>query len=184
MVLRRATHSLYYVIEFKEPVDYFDVLLQKQIDLRLKFEPNVNYILISKIHTDSHTMKPFYEQVEKIFESNPKELQNIYQSYECGGINFLELLNDPDKSNKFKKILDTIIKKKFNPFNDSNKSDFDPKDFIQYEEFEYKFDLVLEELKIFVNTLKLEPNQTKLLESFSLDPKIIPNIKFIGWKDY
>ena len=38
MVIRRISHSLYFMIEFKNPVDYFDVILQKQIDLRLQFE--------------------------------------------------------------------------------------------------------------------------------------------------
>ncbi len=46
-------HRLKYVIEFENQVDYFNVILQKQIDTRLKFEGNENYIIVVDLNCDN-----------------------------------------------------------------------------------------------------------------------------------
>ena len=42
-------HKTDYKIIFKEPVDYFSVVLQKQIDLHVKLDISEHYIIIKKL---------------------------------------------------------------------------------------------------------------------------------------
>jgi len=80
-------HKIKYVIEFKEPVDYFDVILQKQIDMRLKFYGNENELTL--INLDSYNERLSYS---KFFHTYEKYFM-LYNKKKS----FFELINSPYK---------------------------------------------------------------------------------------
>lgn len=95
-------------------------------------------------------------------------------------IPFSELIDNPKKYIIIKSIYDTYK-------DDYYKNDYwrifknSENNVIQYEEFEYKFDIALEEFRLFANTFEFNYNKKKIIDSFMLDQK--SNIKFMGWKD-
>jgi hypothetical protein len=165
-------HKIVYEIQFNQPVDYFDVILQKQIDLRLKIKGNVKKIEVIELNNENEVFKKstFYEKYKIIFED--------YTNFRTS---FLSLINNPEKYSIYKKIYekikqDELYKDKYYN-NDIYKAE-------SYEEFEYNFDLVLEEFKLFLDKFEFDENLKKIIDSFVLDEKINTNIKFIGWRDY
>jgi hypothetical protein len=157
-MVRIKDHKLTYYIEFKNPVDIFDVILPKQIKLRQIFEYTENYIKVSiisafdnKIFTDEFTDK--YDIYEKNIRFTHKGL--------------LEYSNDPAKYFSVKRFY-RLDKKNIE---------------IPYEEYEYEFDVFLDEFGLLVNQLVLNEQEQKIVDIFLQDPKISSNIKFVGWKD-
>ena len=161
------SHQIQYKIIFTKPVDYFNVVLQKQIDLRQKFIINEINVMVMKLDLD----KRFYES-EFI-----KKYKNIFYDPYFLDFSFLQLNNHPDKY-KFIKELYKKAKRTELMFNHSllcQKS---------YEEFEYEIDLMLEEFKLFLDKFEFNEDEQKIINSFTLDDNLKSNIKFIGWIDF
>jgi hypothetical protein len=152
-------HKLEYIIEFIEPIDYFNVILQKQIDLRIKYKGDVEKIVIVNLDRSSDRLNSsdFMKKHDRDF--------NNFSYYR---VNFLELNNSPDKYSHIKYLYKKIK-------DDCDKS---------LEEYEYNFDLMLEEFKLFVDKFEFNSDEKRIIDAFVLDKKIKSNIKFIGWKDY
>lgn len=159
-------HKIRYIIEFKQPVDYFDVILQKQIDLRLKFEGNENRIIVLDLSDCNQSLS------KSKYYSKYKSLFNNYNLR----ISHLELINSSDKYD--------IIKHIYSNQKENNSLIFKDKKSNSYDEFEYEFDLMLEELNVFCNTFEFDSNQNKIINSIIEDPNLKSNIKFCGWQDY
>jgi hypothetical protein len=178
MVMDMPQHKLKYVIEFKNPVDYFDVILQKQIDLKLKFESDVNSITVTDLGIDDKKLKnnTFFSKYEQTFR-NPSLRKS-----------FLELNNDPHKYSFAKKIYNysnKCLKYGYQSWHDCELFlSLSKEKNISYEEFEYNFDVMLEEFKLFCDFLELDEDEKKILDSIVKDDNLKSNIKFFGWKDY
>lgn len=178
MVVDMPQHKLKYVVEFKNPVDYFDVILQKQIDLRLKFEADVNSITVTDLGIDDKRLKnnTFFSKYEHTFRNH-----SLRKS-------FLELNNDPHKYSFAKKIYNysnECLKYGYQSWHDCELFlSLSKEKNISYEEFEYNFDVMLEEFKLFCNFLELDEDEKKILDSIVKDDNLKSNIKFFGWKDY
>ena len=164
-------HKLKYIIVFKEPVDYFNVILQKQIDLRLKFSGNER-LYDSKFY---HTYKEYFTSYN--FQKSFLILKN--SSDKCETIKYLyESLSKNVLSNNYKYI-PNFLKIENSLFNsDSNDK------IISYKEFEYIFDLMLEELLLFCDDFKFDNDEQKIINSIIQDENLNSNIEFCGWKDY
>ncbi len=173
-------HKIKYVIEFKQPVDYFNVILQKQIDLRQKFSGNENNIIILELDS-SHkrlTETNFYSKFGKIFSNH-----NYF-----GRKSYLDLSNDSNKYVTFKDFYKDATERSKYMLLPEYFLDLDEtvilKKIVSYEEYEYKVDLLLEEFTLFCNTFEFNLDERKIIDSIILDPNLKSNIKFCGWKDY
>jgi len=174
-------HKIKYVIEFKNPVDYFNVILQKQIDLRLKFNGDENCITILD-----------FDPVNEKRLKDTKFILNygdVFSNYNIIGQNsYYKLDNNPDKYNELKNRYNSIGKivshwtPKILIHKDNNNNN--NKTIVSYEEFEYNFDLMLEEFKLFCNFFEFNEDEKKIISSIVEDPSLKSNIKFIGLKDY
>lgn len=173
-------HKLEYIIEFKTPIDYFDVFLQKQIDLRLKFVGNESRITI--VEFDNSNIK-FKES-----EFN-KKYTNSYQDYNLfSRISFLELNNRVDKYTICKKVYDKLLHLKITDNDWKWMPEIFLKDnnikMVSYDEFEFNVDTMLNELNILCNEYEFTNDEKKIIDAFTNDSNLKSNIKFIGWKDY
>jgi hypothetical protein len=156
------THKVQYKIIFKSPVDYFDVVLQKQIELRKKLEINEDFVCVIDLSKD----KRFYDS--DYIKKYGKIFYNVYDFR----FSFLVLNNSPDKYKYLKQIFYEI--KKFI-------SDYKN---MSYEEFEHKIDLMLEEFKLFLDKFEFNEDEKKIIEAFTLDDKLKSNIKSLEWSDH
>ncbi len=156
------THFIQYKIRFNKPVDYFDVVLQKQIELRKKFEIDENSVTVVNLHKDKRFKDSDYiKKYEKYFY----DTQNFR-------VSLILLNNSPDKYKYLLNIYNKIVR------NDCSYKN------IPYTEFEYKIDLMLEEFKLFLNKFEFNEDEKKIIEAFTLDDKLKSNIKSIEWIDY
>jgi hypothetical protein len=172
-------HKIRYVIKFKETVDYFDVVLQKQIDTRFKCadcstrEINVIRFELSedKRLCDSEYMKKY---------------STLFANYNIR-YKFLELNNSPDKYNVIKyiyKIVECYDIRLLKYYKLEKMEDGIGMGVIMsYEEFEYYFETMLEEFHLFLNTWEFEDGEKKFIDSIVMDEKLKPNIEFAGWID-
>lgn len=181
-MITEIIHRIKYVIKFKEPVDYFNVLLQKQIEARFACDSctttEINVIKFelwndwnNKRLSDSEYMKKYSELFTnyniryKFLELNNSlnkydKIKNIYQAYETYDIREL-------KYYKLEKVengvgMGTIM---------------------TYEEFENYFETMLEEFHLFLNTWKFTDEEKIFIDSIVMDEKLKSNIKFAGWID-
>lgn len=176
-----VVHKIRYVIKFKELLDYFNVVLQKQIDTRFKCNKcstNKIYIIDFGISDDKRLFNSEYiKKYSTLFLNN-----NI--RYE-----FLKLNNSPDKyqiiKELYKKFLDydTIVLQhyKLEKIVDGVGMDV----IIPYEEFEYYFETMLNEFHLFLNNWEFEDGEKKFIDSIIMDEKLKLklNIEFVGWID-
>jgi hypothetical protein len=171
-------HNIAYIIEFKEPVDYFNVYLQKQIDLRLKFNGDEKKITILEINSNNKkfTKSKFYLTHMEYFTYS--EIRS-----------FLDLIDSPNKYQTIKSLYKSLTDKNkmwipnFLKKDKSSKSEL-LTNVISYEEFEYNFDMMLEELKLYCNTFEFECDEKRIIDSITQDENLKSNIKFCGWKDF
>jgi len=169
-------HKIKYVIEFKNPVDYFDVILKKQIDLRLKFDGNENCITIFDFDSMNKRLmdSKFYSKYGDIF-SNFSVI---------GEISYSKLYDNPDKYSKLKYRYERIKKNVDHWTPKILLSREDNNLIVSYEEFEYNIDVMLEEFKLFCKFFEFNEYEKKIISSIIEDPNLKSNIKFIGWIDY
>lgn len=169
-------HKIKYVIEFKSPVDYYNVILQKQIDLKLKFEGNENCITIFNSNSYDDRLR------DTAFFSKYKDAFLNYTI--LGQISYLNFYDDPDKYSMLKERYEyqEKIVGRWTPNILLSKED--KNSFVSYEEFKYNIDIMLEELKLFCKFFEFNENEKKIISSIVEDTNLKSNIKFIGWKDY
>jgi len=167
-------HKIKYVIEFKNPVDYYNVILQKQIDLRLKFEGNENCITIFDFDSYNERLVDtiFFSKYKDIFSNN-----NI-----IGRISYLNFYDDPDRYLILKDKYKLLEKNRWTPKILISKEDNNS--IISYEEFEFNIDVMLEEFKLFCKFFEFNEDEKKIISSIVEDTNLKSNIKFMGWKDY
>ena len=170
-------HKIKYVIKFKNPVDYFDVILKKQIDMRLKFDANENCITIFDYNSYNNERlrdTKFFSKYGDIFSNH----------YTFGQISYYKLYEDPDKysqlKNRYKRIEKDISR--WTP--EILLSSEDNSKIVSYEEFEYNIDIMFEEFKLFCKFFEFNEDEKRVISSFVEDPNLKSNIKFIGFKDY
>ena len=171
-------HNIEYIVTFNKPVDYFDTVLQKQIDTRFKCEKcsSEEIIVIKLKYSDDILLCS--EFIEKF--------GSLFNNYDIR-YNFLELNNSPNKY----KIINELYKK-FCLYNirelrhyklEKVEDGVGMEVIISYEEFEYYFETMLEELHLFLNTYEFTDGEKKFIDSIVMDEKLKPNIKFAGWID-
>ena len=169
-------HKIKYVIEFKNPVDYFDVILQKQIDLRLEFDGNENCITILDFDSGNKRLR------DTKFFSN---YEDIFSNYDViGQISYFKLYEDPDKYTHLKYRYERIEKKISHWTPKILLSGEDNNLVVSYEEFEYNIDIMLEEFKLFCKFFEFNEDEKRIILSIVEDQNLKSNIKFIGWRDY
>jgi hypothetical protein len=162
MVVCMPYHHIQYKLYWINPVDYFDVVLQKQIDLRTKLEINENYIVVVKLTCDKRfSDSEFY-----------KKYKTLFNNINDFGFSFLKLNSSQQKYTIIKTIYYELKEKQ---------SEYAK---MSLEEFEYKIDLMLEEFKLFLDKFEFNENEKKIIEAFTLDEKLKSNIKFIEWDDF
>jgi hypothetical protein len=179
-----TSYDLVYNIEFINPVDWFDVILQKQIDSRFEFIEATKTSIVIKIHRQIFNRRKL-ENHEIICD----KYCEIKQKFNFDNILFLELNNDPKKYEKiryiytaktyYNNLLYTDTRDEMNNIIDT----YIEKNKLDYEETVYELELFLEEFKLFVNGLKLEESEQNAINLIIQDPKLSSNIKFAGWKD-
>lgn len=175
-------HKLKYVIEFKNPVDYFNVILQKQIDLRLKFDGNEECITIFDYDSDNKRFEDtkFFSKYKNVFNNN----------YFLGQCSYLQFYDNPDKYSILKNKYSRLKKEcELGPIVTGRTpqiliSDDDNQQLASYEEFEFKIDVMLEEFKLFCNFFEFNEDEKKIISSIIEDTNLKSNIKFMGWEDY
>jgi hypothetical protein len=169
-------HKIKYIIEFKNPVDYFDVILQKQIDLRLEFDGNENCITIFDFDSRNKRLRDtnFFSNYEDIFSN-----YNV-----IGQTSYYKLYEDPDKYSKLKYIYERIEKDISHWTPKILLSSEDNNLVVSYEEFEFNIDIMLEEFKLFCKFFEFNEDEKKIISSIVEDPNLKSNIKFIGLIDY
>lgn len=148
------THLIQYKIVFKTPVDYFDVVLQKQIDLRQKLTINENFVIVLNLHSDKRFIESEFIKKYPYFDDT-----HLFR------FSFLNLNNSPDKYKGIKQLYNKTSKIK------------------TYEEFEYTMDLMLEEFKLFLDHFEFNEDEKKIIDAFVMDDNLKSNIQFIGWND-
>lgn len=182
----KIVHTVKYVIKFKNPVDYFDIVLQKQIDARFKFANGTSEeIIVIDLTSDSRFLDSEYmKKYSELFLSRDLRYK------------FLELNNSPDKYS----IIDEIFKKfilyrlfsKYydnefiDVFNTCEKTCVTIGDLIKIhdkDEFNYCFETMLEEFHFFLNTFQFADEEKKFIDSIVMDDEIKSNIEFAGWID-
>jgi hypothetical protein len=165
-------HYIQCKITFINPVDYFDVVLQKQIDLRMKFKINENDVIVSELNDD----KRF---IDSEFIKNHRILFEVIGYF---GISYLLLNNSPNKYKYYREIFDKIKNMIYMGGVDIVFEEFDED--MCYEEFEYKMDIMLDQFNLFLNKFELSEDEKKIIEAFELDENLKSNIKSICWKDF
>ena len=160
------SHQIQYKIIFTKPVDYFDIVLQKQINLRQKFKINENGVIVLQLDIDKRFIDSEFIKKYMIF----------YDPY-FFDFSFLRLNNHPDKYNYIKELYKKakITELSFKHFLLCQKS---------YEEFEHEIELMLEEFKLFLDKFEFNEDEQKIINSFTLDDNLKSNINFIGWIDF
>lgn len=157
-------HLLVYKIIFNNPIDYYNVFFQKQIDLRIRIDGDIKQIVICKFKSAHELLKSFTEKSQKNIRSRYDSRYSFYHDRKLGS--WINLIDDSNKYQKIKRAY---------------KSD----DFIiGYNEYENIMDNLLEEYKLKVANLQFNEDQQKILNAFVNDQEIKPNIKFSGWIDY
>jgi hypothetical protein len=161
-----SVRKIQYKIEFVNKVDWFDVILQKQIELRKKFvKCDENHVVIIEL-----------DNCKKFLNSDfMNKYSWIYIDPYSFDFSFLKLNNSPDKYK--------LIRQLFNKINYDKGDIFCNIENLSYEEFEHKIDHMLEEFKLFLDKYEFDEDTKKIIEAFTLDEKIKSNIKFIGWTD-
>lgn len=160
------THIIQYKIIFKTPVDYFDVVLQKQIDLKQKLIIDENCLIVLNLHLDKRFSESEFLKKYKYFD-------DIY----FFRFSFLKLNDSPNKYIGIKKLYNDICNKK-------TQSITHFMHIKTYEEFEYEIETMLEEFKLFLDHFEFNEDEKKIINDFTQDDNLKSNIKFIGWDDY
>jgi hypothetical protein len=165
------SHDLSYQIEFKIHVNWFSVILQKQIDSKFKFAEATESTITIKTYSNITSPKHFEknELLKQTHEELSRNYRQLARKINLEQTKLLELNDDPCKYDKIKNIC-----KRNNIYVDNNKYE---------EELEYKLELFLEEFKLFVNSLDLDEQEQNAVNSIVQDPELSSNIKFVGWKD-
>lgn len=171
-----VVHRIRYVIKFKEPVDYFDVVLQKQIDTRFMCT-DCSSTNITVIKLDSND--------ERLSNSEyMKKYSTLFTNYNIR-YKFLELNNSPNKYDIIKELyikfltfgIREIQYYKLEKIEDGVGMGV----IMSYEEFEYYFETMLDQFHLFLNTWEFEDKEKKFIDSIVMDEKL--NIEFAGWID-
>ena len=98
-MVMNIVHKIRYVIKFKKPVDYFDIVLQKQIDTRFKCaDSSTTIITVSKFE--------LWNDKRLLDSEYMKKYSTLFANYNIR-YNFLELNNCPYKYYKIKDIYET-----------------------------------------------------------------------------
>lgn len=178
-MVMELVHRIRYVIKFKEPVDYFNVVLQKQIDTRFKCADSST----KKINV----IKFVLSEDKRLSDSEyMKKYSTLFVNYNIS-YKFLELNNCPNKYNIIKDIY-----KKIKRYNMSELKYYKLEKvedgvgmgvIMPYDEFEYYFETMLNEFHLFLNTFEFEDGEKKFIDSIVMDKKLKPNIEFAGWID-
>ena len=179
-----TSYDIVYIIEFINPVDWFDVILQKQIESRFEFIEATKTSIVIKKHTQIFNQRELVNH-EKICE----KYYEIEKKLNFDRILFLNLNNDQNKYEKIRYIY--TGKTNYNKLIYANTKDeinniidaYIEKNKLDFEETLYKLELFLEEFKLFVYALKLEESEQNAINLIIQDPKLSSNIKFVGWKD-
>lgn len=177
----KIVHTVKYVIKFKNPIDYFDIVLQKQIDARFKFANGTSEkIIVIDLTSDSRFLDSEYM----------KKYSDLFLSHDLR-YKFLELNNSPDKYSIIEKIFtDLSLKNKYylnefiDVFDTCKKTCVtirDLKKIRDKDEFNYCFETMLEEFHFFLNTLQFIDEEKKFIDSIVMDDEIKSNIEFAGW---
>lgn len=172
-------HKIRYVIKFKEPVDYFNIVLQKQIDARFK--------CANCSTREINVIKFGLSEDKRLYDSEyMKKYSTLFANYNIR-YKFLELNNSPDKYNKIKDIYKTcetydIRQLKYYKL-EKVEDGVGMGVIMPYDEFEYYFETMLEEFHLFLNTWEFEDGEKKFIDSIAMDEKLKPNIEFAGWID-
>ena len=116
------SHNLVYQIEFKIPVNWFNVILQKQIDLKFKFVKATESIITIKTYFDIVNLQHFVknELLKQTHEKLSRNYIQLSKKINLEKIELLELNDDPDKYNKIINICKSdggYITYKVNPKN-------------------------------------------------------------------
>jgi len=171
-------HKIKYVIKFKEPVDYYNVVLQKQIDARFKCSDDSTMDIIV-INLDLNNKRLYDTEYMKKYST-------LFANYDIR-CKFLGLNNCPDKYNKIKDIYKTyetydISELKYYKLEKVENGN-DMGVIMSYEEFEYYYETMLNEFHLFLNTFEFEDEEKKFIDSIIMDEKLKLNIDFAGWID-
>lgn len=156
-MVMNIVHKIKYVIEFKNPADYFNVILQKQIDLRLKFDDNVNCIIIF----DSD---PYNKRLENTnFFSNYKDSFSKYNI--IGPKSYLNFYDNPNRYSILKDEYISLEKSVYRLTPKILLSKEDNNSIVSYEEFEFNIDVMLEEFKLFCKFFEFNEDEKKIISS-------------------
>ena len=138
-------YHIKYKIVFSTPIDYFNIILQKQIDNRVKFNGNENGVIICEFEPNTYNKNTRLTNSDFMIKYN-----KYFNDYHLFRYSFLSLGNCSDKYFKIKNIYEQI------------KNDNEYKN-ISYEEFEFNIDIMLEEFKIFLHNVEFNSDEKKLL---------------------
>lgn len=158
------SHKIQYKIVFTTPVDYFDVVLQKQIDLRQKFTINEDFVIVLHLELD-----------KRFSESEFLKKFIFFDDTQLFRFSFLKLNDSPNKYTEIKRLYNDNFANRHYQYRLNIKT---------YEEFEYYIELMLEEFKLFLDHFEFNENEKKIINAFVMDDNLKSNIKFIGWEDY
>lgn len=164
-------HRIKFVIEFENPVDYFNVILQKQIDLRLKFDGNEKQIILFDF--DFNNVR--FNMTESI-------LMFINNYSLIGQISYLQFNTTLNKHQRLKKIYKSMKKQKFGFIPEIFLSE--DKTIISFDKYEHIMNTMLEELKLMCDNFEFSEDEKKIIKSIIEDPNLKSNVKFIGFDDY
>ena len=171
-----VVHRIRYVIKFKEPVDYFDVVLQKQIDTRFMCT-DCSSTNITVIKLDSND--------ERLSNSEyMKKYSTLFTNYNIR-YKFLELNNSPNKYDIIKELYIKFLTFGIREIQyyklEKVEDEVGMGIIIPYEEFEHYFETMLDEFHLFLNTWEFEDGEKRFIDSIVMDEKL--NIEFAGWID-
>jgi len=174
-----SIRNIQFKIILKNQINFLDVLIEKQIDMvkfltyNEKLHNNYidNEIIIVNLDNDDRLKKSNFINKYKFLDDN------------CFlNTSLLELCQSPEKYYIIKKIYENIKKHKQTYKNINNFFVYQFNS-INYDEFEYKIDMMLEELKLFLDKFQFDNFEQKIIDIFISDEKLKSNIKFIGWFD-
>lgn len=166
VVLISTLHYIQFKLIFEKPVDYFEVVLQKQIDLKQKFKIDKKKVIVVDLKNDKRFLKSdFNKKYGFNFNSNP------YFEF-----SFISLMESKNKYQQYKNIYGNIQRRTHNSHHTKY---YD----MSYEEFEYDMDLMLEEFKLFLDNFELNDKELAIYKAFKFDKKLNSNIRYFYWDD-
>ncbi len=161
------THVLEYIIEFKNPVDLFDVIYQLKIITRNDFIGNSKKIIICRL-------SPYKK----------------YQTIDDDPINRFAISKFiASHANKWNNSSDRVIftgfERTFNLHKEEFKQDYQELN-DNLDKFEEHYNEIIELSNEFEKTcdkLELTKEEFKLIDSINKFPGLKDNISFMGWRD-